>query len=31
MSKMIIKDYHAGNIYVKNSENGAIFTIKIEV
>ena len=30
MSKVIIKDYHSGDIYAKNSENGAIFTIKIK-
>lgn len=29
MSKMIIKDYHKGDIYAKNSEVGAIFTIKL--
>ena len=31
MSKVIIKDYHGGDIYAKNSDNGAIFTIKIEM
>ncbi|MEN8304625.1 MAG: PAS domain-containing sensor histidine kinase [Campylobacterota bacterium] len=30
MSKVIIKDYHNGDIYAKNSDNGAIFTIKIK-
>lgn len=30
MSKIIIKDYHNGDIYAKNSQNGAIFTIKIK-
>ena len=30
MSKTIIKDYHHGDIYAKNSENGAIFTIRIK-
>lgn len=30
MSKMIIKDYHSGDIYAKNSDIGAIFTIKIK-
>jgi len=30
MSKVIIKDYHGGDIYAKNIENGAIFTIKIK-
>ncbi len=30
MSKMIIKDYHNGDIYAKNSDGGAIFTIKLE-
>ena len=29
MSKMIIKDYHSGDIYAKNSDGGAIFTIKL--
>ncbi|MEA3370674.1 MAG: ATP-binding protein [Campylobacterota bacterium] len=29
MSKVIIKDYHNGDIYARNSDNGAIFTIKI--
>ncbi len=31
MSKVIIKDYHGGDIYAKNIENGAIFTIRIKV
>ena len=31
MSKVIIKDYHAGDIYAKNSDNGAIFTIRIKL
>ena len=31
MSKVIIKDYHNGDIYAKNSDNGAIFTIKIKI
>ena len=31
MSKVIIKDYHNGNIYAKNSDSGAIFTIRIKV
>jgi len=31
MSKVIIKDYHGGDIYAKNSDNGAIFTIRIKV
>lgn len=31
MSKVIIKDYHNGDIYAKNSDNGAIFTIRIKV
>lgn len=31
MSKVIIKDYHNGDIYAKNSESGAIFTIRIKV
>ena len=30
MSKIIIKDYHGGDIYAKNSNNGAIFTIRIK-
>jgi len=30
MSKVIIKDYHGGDIYAKNSDNGAIFTIRIK-
>ena len=30
MSKTIIKDYHHGDIYAQNSEDGAIFTIKIK-
>ena len=30
MSKVIIKDYHGGDIYAKNSESGAIFTIRIK-
>jgi len=30
MSKVIIKDYHNGDIYARNSESGAIFTIKIK-
>jgi len=30
MSKVIIKDYHNGDIYAKNSDNGAIFTIEIK-
>jgi len=31
MSKVIIKDYHHGDIYAKNSDNGAIFTIRIKI
>ena len=31
MSKVIIKDYHNGDIYAKNSDNGAIFTIRIKL
>jgi len=31
MSKVIIKDYHGGDIYAKNIENGAIFTIRIKI
>ena len=31
MSKVIIKDYHNGDIYAKNSDSGAIFTIIIKV
>jgi len=31
MSKVIIKDYHHGDIYAKNSDSGAIFTIRIKV
>ncbi len=31
MSKVIIKNYHGGDIYAKNSENGAIFTIRIKL
>ncbi len=30
MSKVIIKDYHGGDIYAKNSDSGAIFTIEIK-
>jgi len=30
MSKVIIKDYHHGDIYAKNSDSGAIFTIRIK-
>lgn len=30
MSKVIIKDYHGGDIYAQNSDNGAIFTIIIK-
>ena len=31
MSKVIIKNYHGGDIYAKNSKNGAIFTIRIKL
>ena len=30
MSKVIIKDYHKGDIYAKNGDSGAIFTIEIK-
>ena len=30
MAKMIIKDYHSGSIYAKNSDGGAIFTIALK-
>ncbi|MEA2100459.1 MAG: ATP-binding protein, partial [Campylobacterota bacterium] len=30
LSKIIIKEYHHGSIYAKNSKNGAIFTIRIK-
>jgi len=31
MSKVIIKNYYGGDIYAKNSKNGAIFTIRIKL
>ena len=31
MSKVIIKDYHGGDIYARNIGNGAIFTIRIKI
>lgn len=30
MAKIILKDYHNGDIYVKNGAKGAIFTIRID-
>ena len=30
MAKIILKNYHNGDIYVKNGLKGAIFTIRID-
>ena len=30
MAKIILKDYHNSDIYVKNGVKGAIFTIRID-
>jgi len=30
LSKIIIKNYHGGEIYAQNSDNGAIFTVKLK-